>query len=151
MARRAKSTPHNTSEEWRLNILLKDSVSGRRERHFYKTKDAILEAAGNLWKKRGEFGVQSKTVAPTLAEQATKAASSLEPSGKSIVEAANDLVDALEKEQESVTLERATESWMESCEVELRSATIKNLLFSFGQSNDPEILKRHNAGRYSKN
>jgi hypothetical protein len=126
MAKRTKFVPVKAPEGWRLNIPAKFSESGKRERHFYKTRDDALEAALKLREKRDEFGEQSKSISPSLAEQAHQANLILAPWGKSLVEAARFMAGALAKDHSSQTLDDAAAKWIASCEDELRETTLKS-------------------------
>jgi hypothetical protein len=95
MAKRIKFAPKNTPDGWRLNIPPKFSQSGKRERHFYKTRDEALAAAVKLREQRDEFGVNSNTISPSLVDQAHQASQILLPWGKTLVEAAQFLSSSL--------------------------------------------------------
>ena len=104
MAKRTKFVPKKTDDGWRLNIPAKFSESGKRERHFYKSRDEALEAAVKLREQRDEFGEQSKAISPSLIEQAHQANQILQPWGKTLVEAAEFLIKSLAGEKASVSL-----------------------------------------------
>ena len=88
MAKRTKFAPKNTPDGWCVNIPEKFSLSGKRERHFYKSRDEALEAAVKLREQRDSFGEQAKAISPSLTEQAHQANQILLPWGKTLVEAA---------------------------------------------------------------
>ena len=107
MARKAKLEPKKTDSGWMLNIPAKLSNSGKRERHFFKTRAEAKTAADKLKSERDEFGHQALAISPSLAEQAHKAASMLEPFGVTIIEAAQAYVSREEARLASKTIEEA--------------------------------------------
>ena len=88
MARIARFTPKKTPlGTWRLNIPAKFSETGRRERHFFATKEKALAAAATLKEQREVFGINTVAIAPSVAEQATAALRLLEPLGIGLLDA----------------------------------------------------------------
>ena len=88
MAKPIRFTPKNSDSGWRINIPAKISETGKRQQLFYRTQKLALAAADDLKKKVEIFGVQTRAIAPTLAEQATAAAALLKPYGIGLLEAA---------------------------------------------------------------
>ena len=83
MPRQAKFRPVRTpGKGWRLNVPACLAVSGHRERYFFRSKELALAEAGKLRERLETFGTQSSAISPSLAEQATAAASLLVPLGK---------------------------------------------------------------------
>ncbi len=108
MAKPIRFTPQKTTAgSWRLNIPAKYSESGKRERHFYATRDKALEAAAKLKAGREIFGTQAMAISPTLAEAATDSVKLLEPLGIGLLEAVQRFVTAELKDRESVAIETA--------------------------------------------
>lgn len=108
MAKPVRFTPQKTIHgTWRLNIPAKFAASGKRERHFYSTKQLALDAASKLKEQRQTFGSSSVAIAPHLAEQATAAASLLEPLGIALLEAVRRFVAAENRERASMPIETA--------------------------------------------
>lgn len=130
MAKRTKFVPKNTPDGWRVNIPAKFSESGKRERHFYKSRDEALEAAVKLREQRDTFGEQAKAISPSLTEQAHQANQMLLPWGKTLVEAAEFYRKSLVSDTASVPLETAAAAWLASCEGELRDSTIKSYRYT---------------------
>ena len=130
MAKRTKFAPKSTPDGWRVNIPEKFSLSGKRERHFYKSRDEALEAAVKLREQRDSFGEQAKAISPSLTEQAHQANQILLPWGKTLVEAAEFFRKSLENDKASVSLETAAAGWLASCEGELRDTTIKSYRYT---------------------
>ena len=141
MAKLTKFVPVKCKDGWRLNIPPKYSQNGKRERHFYKTRKEADEEAVKLRNKRDEFGQQSKTISPSVVEQAHQANQILIPWGKTLVEAAGFLAKSLENEQSSIPFEDAGALWQDSCEGELRDSTLKSYKYTV------ERLKITLAGR----
>lgn len=107
MPKRARFSPVKTSQGWRLNIPAKYSLTGKRERHFYKTRAEATDAGAKLREQREQFGDQSRAIAPSLAEQATAAARLLEPLGVPLLEAVRRFVETETALRSSVLLEQA--------------------------------------------
>lgn len=107
MARRTSFTPKNTTKGWRINIPAKFAETGKRERHFYTTRQAALDAAAILKEKRDNHGHTAKTISPSLAEQAVSAAALLEPFGVSLLDAARAIAEAEARKRASVAVEVA--------------------------------------------
>ena len=84
-----------------ISIPPKYSISGTRERHFYRTKKLALTAAADAKKKVEEFGNQARAIAPSLAEQATAAEALLKPHGIGLLQAVEMVVRTLEEEKAS--------------------------------------------------
>jgi integrase len=107
MARRTLFTPKNTKEGWRLNIPEKYSMTGKRERHFFKTQKLALAAAVELKDKRDKFGQNALAISPTLADQATAAAKILAPLGIGLLEAVSRFAEIEIRNRASVPIEEA--------------------------------------------
>lgn len=101
MGKPVRFRPLETKSGWMISIPPKYSVSGTRERHFYRTKKLALEAAVDAKKKVEEFGNQARAIAPSLAEQATAADALLKPHGLGLLEAVKMVVKTLEHEKAS--------------------------------------------------
>jgi len=121
MAKPIRFTPKNSDSGWRINIPAKISATGKRQQFFYRTQKLALAAADDLKKKVEIFGVQTRAIAPTLADQATAATALLEPLGIGLLEAVRRYVAAETRNRASVTIEtgiskfRATEkTWSDS-------------------------------------
>lgn len=111
MPRPVKFTVRKVANSWRVNVPAQYSLSGRRERHFFKTREAAYEAQSKLKNDAKKFGEAATALPPTLAEQATKAAALLEPFGISILEAASRIA-AIEREKlASVTIDQALDQF----------------------------------------
>ncbi len=111
MARPGRFKPVNTPRGWRLNIPAKFSESGRRERHFFRTRELADQAAASLKEKRETFGSQARAIAPALAEQAHAAAELLKPYGITVLEAAHRVADVERRKLESATMEAALDAF----------------------------------------
>lgn len=107
MPRQTKFIPQNTPKGWRINIPKKYSQTGERERHFYPTRQAALDAAQELREKRDKHGHSAKAISAVLAEQAVSAAALLEPYGVSLLDAARRIAEIEAAKQASVKVEDA--------------------------------------------
>lgn len=101
MPKPVRFRPLETKSGWMISIPPKYSVSGTRERHFYRTKKLALKATAEAKKKVEEFGNQARAIAPSLAEQATAAEALLKPHGIGLLEAVCMVVKSLEHEMAS--------------------------------------------------
>jgi integrase len=108
MAKPVRFIPKKTPQgNWRLNIPAKFSASGKRERHFFTTKEKALAAADELKGKREIFGTQAIGIAPSLAEAAVAAEALLQPLGIGLLEAVSRFVETETKIRASVPIEQA--------------------------------------------
>lgn len=124
MAKPTRFAPKKTPHGWRLNVPPKYSETGKRERHFFRTQALAKEAGEQMKEKVAEFGAQARTIAPTLAEQATAAAAILEPWGVSLLDAANFFAAARKRETASNLLTVGIDAWLSDCEG-LRTRTLQ--------------------------
>jgi hypothetical protein len=116
MPKQAKFRPLNTPEGWRLNIPAKLTMSGKRERYFFRTREEALAEAAKLRERRKVFGDNATAISPTLAEQATAAALLLAPFGLSLLEAAQRVADAEMAKRASVSVSQALEAFTKAKE-----------------------------------
>ena len=108
MAKPVRFVPKKTPQgNWRLNIPAKFSASGKRERHFFGTKDKALAAADELKQQREVFGTQATAVSPSLAEAAVAAEALLQPLGIGLLEAVSRFVATETRIRASVPIEKA--------------------------------------------
>ena len=107
MAKQTKFTPKQTSNGWCLNIPEKYSQSGKRERHFYRTRALAEVAAVKLKSNAKEFGEQASAIGPALAEAAAAADALLRPLGIGLLEAVRRFVEAETRQRASVPIEDA--------------------------------------------
>jgi len=107
VARLARFVPKQTADGWRLNIPARFSESGKRERHFYPTREKAVEAAKRLREDREKFGQQARAIAPSFAEQAHEAAELLAPFGVSLVEVARRFAEEESRRRRSAMVSNA--------------------------------------------
>jgi integrase len=107
MAKPIRFTPVKTPHGWRLNIPAKISETGKRQQLFYRTQKIALAAADDLKRKVELFGVQTRAISPTVAEQATAALNLLEPYGISLLEAARRIAEIESMQRRSSSIEDA--------------------------------------------
>ncbi|MDP3850372.1 MAG: hypothetical protein Q8Q59_07710 [Luteolibacter sp.] len=125
MAKPIRFTPKNCRSGWRINIPSKISETGKRQQLFYRTQKLALAAADDLKKKLEIFGVQTRAIGPTLAEQATAAAALLRPYGIDLMEAARIVAAMRDRDSASRILSDATAIWLAAC-AGLRPRTLVN-------------------------
>lgn len=111
MAKPIRFTPVKTRHGWRLNIPAKISETGKRQQIFHRTQKLALAAADDLKRKVELFGVQTRAISPTLAEQATAAVNLLEPYGITLMEAARRIAEIESMQRKSTTIEHALEDY----------------------------------------
>jgi integrase len=125
MPRTPKFHVQQTTSGWMINVPATLSESGKRERHFHKTRDKAKEHASRLREKYASHGAGAAAIRPALAEDAARAMEILERWGLSLTQAAQ-LIDADMKRQEaSVSVEEAGAAWVESLDG-LRDRSIKS-------------------------
>lgn len=69
------------SESWVVNILGSVTASGKREQHFFKTRDLAKDHRAMLREKLFEDGSKSNAITPSLAEDVTQDEAILAPWG----------------------------------------------------------------------
>lgn len=111
MAKPIRFTPKNSPSGWRINIPAKISETGKRQQVFYRTQKLALAAADDLKRKVELFGVQTRAISPTVAEQATAALNLLEPYGITLLEAARRIADIESMQRRSSTIEDALKDY----------------------------------------
>lgn len=113
MARATKFTVTKEKKSWRVNVPARYSLTGKRERHYFRTQEQALTEQKRLRNAARVFGETSSAISPSLAEQATKAAELLAPYGITILEAASRIA-AMQKELiASTTVEAALGAFTE--------------------------------------
>lgn len=125
MARHAKFKVSETVSGWMLNIPATLADSGKRERHFFKTKQLATAHAAELRERVKLNGQSASIIKPSLAEAAILAESILEPWGISLVEAARMAAAIRERETASRPLGDAADDWLLTCET-LRPRTVES-------------------------
>ena len=108
-----------------VNVPQSLTSTGKRERHFHKTRDLAKTHAANLREKTDEHGSGASLIKPSLAEDATRAAAILGPWGLSLTEAAQRIAATLERDSASMTIEAAGEAWIDGMDG-LRPRSIKS-------------------------
>lgn len=106
-----------------INVPATITATGKREQHFFKTRDLAQAHGAKLREKFFEDGAKSNAITPTLADDATAAAAVLEPWGVSLLEAARAYAAGREREAASKPLAEATAAWLVTCE-HLRKSTL---------------------------
>ena len=124
MARTPKFTVKKTPAGWMLNLPATVTDSGRRERHFYKSRDLAREASEKLRADFLEHGGNVNAITPTLAADATRAAAILSKWEVTLTEAARIVSAIRERESASCPLTEAADAWLVACG-ELRPKTVQ--------------------------
>lgn len=110
---------------WVINVPASITATGKREQHFFKTRDLAQAHGARLREKFFEDGAKSNAITPTLAEAATQAEAILAPWRISLIEAAHIVAAIRERENASKTLSEAADLWIAACEG-LRPKTVRN-------------------------
>ena len=116
MARTPKFNWKKTPAGWQVDVPPSVSETGKRERHFFKTRDEAKEHAQTLREKFLEHGGQAAAIKPSLAEAAVAAEALLAPWGATLIQAVRFYVAEQERLAASKTLSEATALWLVSCE-----------------------------------
>lgn len=123
MPRRPKFNHRKTPDGWVINVPATITATGKREQHFFHTRDAAKEYGSKLREKFFEDGAKSNAITPSMAEDATAAAAVLAPWGLSLLEAARLVASMRKKENASCSVKDAVAAWILSCEG-LRAPTL---------------------------
>ncbi len=123
MPRRPKFNHRKTADGWVINVPATVTATGKREQHFFSTRDAAKEYGSQLREKFFEDGAKSNAITPSMAEDATAAAAVLAPWGLSLLEAARLVATMRKKENASCLVKEALVAWILSCEG-LRAPTL---------------------------
>jgi site-specific recombinase XerD len=115
MARRPAFKVTKTPDGWRVNVPASVAESGKRERHFHKTRDAAIAHASRLREQFQKHGEAAAIIRPSLAEAAVNAEKVLQPWGVSLVEAATIVAEMRRREQASKRLDKAADAWLIAC------------------------------------
>jgi integrase len=125
MPRTPKFQFRKTASGWMVNVPATLSESGKRERHFHKTRDEAKEHASSLREKYASHGAGAAAIRPALAEDAARAMEILEQWGLSLTQAAQRVDAEMKKKEASVSFEEAGKAWVESLDG-LRDRSIKS-------------------------
>lgn len=99
-----------------INVPATITATGKREQHFFKTRDLAKDYGAKLREKFFADGAKSNAITPTLAEDATAAAALLSPLGITLLEAARIVAGIRAKESASCLLSEAVTAWLADCE-----------------------------------
>ncbi|MCP5537741.1 MAG: hypothetical protein H7A51_16095 [Akkermansiaceae bacterium] len=125
MPRTPKFQIQKTPSGWMVNVPASMTESGKRERHFHKTRDLAKEHTIKLRDEFNKHGAGASAIRPALAEDAAKASAILKPWGLSLTEAAQRVAKELKLQEASVAIEDAYEAWFKSLDG-LRPRSIKS-------------------------
>lgn len=159
MPRTARFKYTQTERGWLVNVTAKHSASGKREQRYFPTREKAKEFAAELREKAEKHGKGASSIAPRLAEEATKAAAMLKPFGVSLLDVVGAYVEAENERRASVTIEDATKAFQRAKEglSDKQQSTIhyvcRHLVEDFPKSIMAEItteaLSEHIANRTS--
>lgn len=126
MSKPTKFEPYKpeNSNRWILNIPAKFTANGKRQRLFFRLKKDAQAHADGIKERTESFGASSATIAPSLAEDAQRAADILKPWGASLTDAAIFLSAHREAISASRTVADATADFLKACG-HLRGRTIQ--------------------------
>lgn len=125
MPRAPKFQIRKTASGWMINVPATLSGTGKRERHFHKTRDEAKDHASSLREKYAAHGAGAAAIRPALAEDAARAMEILERWGFSLTQAAQRVDAEMKRKEASVTFEEAGGAWVESLDG-LRDRSIKS-------------------------
>jgi site-specific recombinase XerD len=110
--------------KWQVDVPPSVSETGKRERHFFTTRDKAKEHAQKLREKFLAHGGQAAAIKPSLAEAAVAAEAILAPWGASLVDAAKLYAEEKGRLGASKSISKATADWILSREGGLRERTL---------------------------
>ncbi|MEY3895815.1 MAG: hypothetical protein RLZZ214_1335 [Verrucomicrobiota bacterium] len=116
MARKTEFNHVKTKAGWMVSIPPGLSSTGKRERCYFKTRDAARDFATGLKEKTKSNGESASAIPPAMAEDAVLATAVLAPWGLSLLEAARLAASLKERESASCTVKDALAAWTLSCE-----------------------------------
>ena len=142
MARKTEFNHVKTKAGWMVSIPPTLSSTGKRERCYFKTRDAARDFAVGLKEKTKANGDNASAIPPAMAEDAVLASALLAPWGLSLLEAARIAASLRQAESSSCSVKDALAAWTLSCEG-LRGptlATYKNTTKRFEAAHGDRIL-----------
>lgn len=93
MARKPVFNFTSTDRGWKVEIPARFSLSGKRERAYFPTRDKAKKFAAELKERVEKHGSNSSNIRPSVADDATRAVEMLKPFGLTLVEAAKRIVE----------------------------------------------------------
>ena len=111
---------------WYIDVPKSMTASGKRQRHFFPSRDAAREERKKLSEKYSEHGSNSGAISPSLASDATKAAEILMPYGVNLLTAARFYATARERDAASETVSNAVTVYLKSKGTSVRERTFKS-------------------------
>lgn len=129
MPRKPSFTYKKTPDGWKVEIPMSLSETGKRERAFFKTRDEARDYAQKLEKAYKKQGRNAVAIKPSLAEEAVRAASILEPTGAGLIEAAKAFRRQWDARNASVPFKEAVDLYLTSRQG-LREATLSSYRYT---------------------
>ncbi|NWK54525.1 hypothetical protein HW115_02810 [Verrucomicrobiaceae bacterium N1E253] len=127
-----------TTSGWKVEIPERLSPTGKRQRIFFPTRDEAKNFASELRSDYEAHGTKASVISPSLADEATRASSLLEPFGISLSEAAQRVMEVKNAELYRSQIEMSHRSGLTSVVWAFRSADEENLR-KFEQHNLSDI------------
>jgi integrase len=129
MARIPRFKVVDTPRGWCVNLPASMSPSGRRERHYHKTKEKALATAKKFREESREHGAQAVAIGPALADEALQCSNRLVAVGATLTDATNLFLARWAAENESLPLQEAANAWLEA-RATRRESTLKSYRLS---------------------
>lgn len=114
---------------WKVEIPASLSLSGKRERAFFKTRDKARNFAQGLESKHRTSGTNAVAIKPSLAEAALRASEILFPTGASLIDAANFYRHHWEAKHASCNFGKAIEEYLDK-RSDLRPSTLSSYKYT---------------------
>jgi integrase len=130
MPRRPKFKATNSSKGWLVNLPASLSASGRRERHYFKTREKAKVKAAELRGDYHDHGTQAAAISASLAEAAIRATEKLKPYDLTMEAAVNAYVCILDGRERSLPLREAASRWITVKGETCREATLKSYRYT---------------------
>jgi len=109
MARKASLEPIQTTRKigkWMVNLPSRYSQTGKRERHFFRTKDTAETFCNQARTRIGNYGTQAALLTPGQAEEAVQAFDKLASFGVSLNRVLEDWIVRRKQSQSSIHFEK---------------------------------------------
>jgi hypothetical protein len=116
MPRQPRFDFKRTPDGWRVNVPASIAASGKREQHFFASRDKAKAAAEAFRVKYQKAGTRAALIKASVAEDAMAAVAILKPWGASLTDAARYFDQAKRKAAASKPLMEATALWIVASE-----------------------------------
>lgn len=128
MARQPKFSVRKRDKSWLVEVPRSLSPTGKRQRHFYSTRDQANAAVEDLRRKFRDHGASASVLPPSAVEEYLAAAALVKPWKVSILDAVREHVAGLEAASSSVTMSKAWTKYTALKETTMRPDSYRSLI-----------------------